>query len=724
MDPERLERARKRFAQNVLITLIFTIYAALIVGHAAYESAQAGDGIISWSEVADLISDNLANPTYIWPLHTGVSLMIGLAGVVFCLYLYTNYVRNRNKMPGKDHGSGGFNTNYKQLLHDYIMSPRVLKKAFPKKKYKTKKIAGGRTVCKKRGFNKLELAICRLQSQIYSKRVALSLDTRLTQLNLNTVVFGGSGAGKSRFFVKPNLLQANSSYVVTDPSGELLATTGTFLENNGYTIKVLNIENMNKSMRYNPFAYCREDADIPVMVNALTSNIKGPEKKGGDPFWENAEKALIIALCGYLFETQPPEGRNFTNVMRLLHMANPQEDPDTGEAVKDDLDRLFDELRLANPASYALRQYETYKKAGSGKTANSILISVGVTLGSFFDLEKVENLTYKDELHLEEIGKKKCALFIITPQGDTTYNFLASMLYTQLFDTLYKLGEHTAEENGSTSVALPVPVRCLIDEAANIGTIPNFPEKLSTMRKYNISACPIYQNQAQVKALMKDQWETIVGNCDTMLFLGGIDASTVKTVSERLGKGTIDGTSRNMNYGRRGGGGETTNALGRNVLDTNEVEQMPNDHCIVFIRSLKPFFDFKYPLEQHPNYKLSGDWEDKHGNTPYFYKPKFNIEIDRDELDRCAVRPIGEDGHITPEPKKRNVSKESLDFAEKVVSEKRGTDFVQKTKKARRSIPISFNNSSSPAAAPAKEDEPNASFGEMDDIISRKVDID
>ena len=510
------------------------------------------------------------------------------------------------------------------------------------KRYETVKASGGRNLCKRQKFTDEEVACCRLNSQIYSKRVALSMDTRLTQLNLNVIVFGGSGAGKSRFFAEPNLLQANSSFVVTDPSGELMMKVGSYLESQGYTIKCLNIERMEESMRYNPFAYVKEDSDIPVMVDAMISNIEGPKKGGGgdNKFWDETSRTLLIALCGYLFETQPIEKQNFTNVLRLMDMADVSDDREVDE---DDLDKLFKDLELANPGSYAVSNYKVIKQAGTGKTAQNIMISTSAIFARFFKLDKIANLTYKDELHLEELGKKKCALFIVTPQGDTTYNFLASELYTQLFDILYKQGEQNAKDRHTTSVAIDVPVRCIIDEAANVGVIPHLPEKVSTMRKYGLNIALIYQNQAQVKALMKDDWETIVGNCDTMLFLGGIDASTVKTVSERLGKMTLNQSSSSINYGKSGGGSSSLQTTGRELLSTTEIEQMPNDKCIVFIRSMKPFLDFKYPLEDHPNFKYSGD-----ASEEYFYVPDWHIKLDRKLLASLAVPKKGDKNYVAP----------------------------------------------------------------------------
>ncbi|MCR5221238.1 MAG: type IV secretory system conjugative DNA transfer family protein, partial [Lachnospiraceae bacterium] len=487
-------------------------------------------------EMMDQFVHDIATPPglfRLYPFHWGWIAISLLAGAFICMSEYVTFVLNRNTRPGEEHGSAKFNTDYGTLLHKYIMSPKMLteqkarelatigrKYGNKSKKYRaalrrtarlcrTIRISGGRVILKRHDFTKSEIAWCMRFTQLYSKNVAISTDTMLTQLNLNVIVLGGSGAGKSRFFVEPNLLQANSSLVVTDPSGELLMKVGHFLEEQGYVIKCLNIERMEESMRYNPFAYVSEDSDIPVMVDALISNIEGPKKggSGDNKFWDETSRTLLIAVCGYLFETQPPERRNFTNVIRLIDMMDVSDDRSVAE---DELDKLFNDLEQANPSSYAVSNYKVIKSAGTGKTAQNIVISTLAIFARFFKLDKIANLTYRDELHLEEIGQKKCALFIVTPQGDTTYNFLASELYTQLFQILYRQGEENARKNKTTSVSVKVPVRCLIDEAANIGVIPHLPEKVSTMRKYGISIALIYQNQAQIKALMKDDWETIV----------------------------------------------------------------------------------------------------------------------------------------------------------------------------------------------------------------------
>ena len=678
MNPERELKKRKRLTRSFFWIMLLSLYAGLWIGAAWVRHGQEFYPMFEnlFSDLCSMLPvdgyflgvhvTSWPGALYLLPTHGGWVAILLTSGLLICLSEYVTYVLNKNTRPGEEHGSAQFNMDYKKLFHDYVMSPKILWQMKEKelariasrhgrrsRKYmrmerqakrdcRSVRVSGGRKLCKRKRFTQKETAWCLMSAQLYSRSVALSLDTRLTQLNLNTVVFGGSGAGKSRFFVEPNLLQANSSFVVTDPSGELLMKVGKFLEKQGYVIKCLNIERMEESQRYNPFAYVYEDSDIPVMVDALISNIEGPKKgtSGDNKFWDETSRTLLIAICGYLFETQPMERRNFNNVIKLIDLMDVS---DERQQPEDELDKLFNDLELANPSSYAVSNYKVIKSAGTGKTAQNIVISTLAIFARFFKLDKIANLTYRDELHLEDIGKKKCALFIVTPQGDTTYNFLASELYTQLFQILYRQGEQNARDRHTTSVSVDMPVRCLIDEAANVGVIPHLPEKVSTMRKYGISIALIYQNQAQVKALMKDDWETLVGNCDTMLFLGGIDASTVKTVSERLGKGTINTKNNSINRGNKGGGSTSIQTAGRELMTTTEIEQMKNDHCIVFIRSMKPFNDYKYPLEQHPNYRYTGDADE--GN---FFVPPWHLTLDRALMASLNVKRAGEEGYVKP----------------------------------------------------------------------------
>lgn len=492
---------------------------------------------------------------------------------------------------------------------------------------------------------------CALNSQILSADVMMSLNTRFIQRNLNVFFFGGSGQGKSRNEIKPNLLNANASYVTTDPSGDILMDTGYFLKHKkGYKIKVFNLSDMTKSMRYNPFAYVKSDKDIPILVKALTENIEGPKKGSGgeNAFWDSAKIALISGLCGILYEAYPLEQRNFTNVMNLLRMGQLDESQPNKE---NDLDILFKDWEKEHPRSYAVKQYKTFKLAGGGKTAQNILITVAVLLGTYFDLDEFANLTYKDELNLEEIGEERCALYIITPQGNTTFNFMAATLYTQLFEVLYKQGEERMAREGLTNPTLKEHVSFYIDEMANIGHIPSYPIKLSTMRKYNMSSCPVFQSLAQLKELYEKEWEGIIGNCDAMVFLGGQEASTVKMLSEKLGKATIKSHnySRNYSRGKMGGGGssESHQNMGRELLTAAEVEQMPRNKELVFITGQKPFLTKKYPYEKHPNYRYTGE------KNPKFLFPltRFQLDMDYDTLDSVTVKAPSHPGYQPPKYK-------------------------------------------------------------------------
>ena len=366
-------------------------------------------------------------------------------------------------------------------------------------------------------------------NMIISQNVFLSMNSRQTMRNNNILVVGGSGSGKSRFMVKPNILQANCNYVITDPAGELLESTGRFLESEGYEIKVFNLVEMTKSDRYNPFAYIRDDVGVLMMINCLIKNTTPVGQSGGDPFWEKSETALLQALVFYLIKYRPKHQQNFTSVMKLLRAAEIDEN---NPNAKSKLDKIFDDVAVSDPNSIALKQYLTFKM-GAGKTLKSILISTSVRL-TVFNMKQIENLTKEDTIDLGSLGEGKKALFVIIPAADSTYNFLVSMMYSQLFETLYFVAETKYEGK-----RLKTPVRFLLDEFANIGQIPEFTKKLATMRKYEISCTIILQNLAQIKTAYKDDWESIVGNCDSFLFLGGQEYSTLEYISKELGKKTI-----------------------------------------------------------------------------------------------------------------------------------------------------------------------------------------
>ena len=434
-------------------------------------------------------------------------------------------------------------------------------------------------------------------NMILTQEVFLNMNSRQTRRNNNILVVGGSGAGKSRFLVKPNILQANCNYVITDPAGELLETTGRFLEGEGYEVKVFNLVEMAKSDRYNPFAYIRDDVGVLMMINCLIKNTTPVGQSGGDPFWEKSETALLQALVFYLIKYRPKNQQNFTSVMKLLRAAEVDENNPNN---KSKLDKIFDEVAIKDPNSIALKQYLTFKM-GAGKTLKSILISTSVRL-TVFNMKQIENLTKEDTIDLGSMGEGKKALFVIIPAADSTYNFLVSMMYSQLFETLYFVAETKYEGK-----RLKRPVRFLLDEFANIGQIPEFTKKLATMRKYEISCTIILQNLAQIKTQYKDDWESIVGNCDSFLFLGGQEYSTLEYISKELGKKTITTRSSGTSFGKQKSSSKNRQKQGRELMTPDEIARMPEDECILIIRGLYPFYGKKFDYPKHKNYPKTGD---------------------------------------------------------------------------------------------------------------------
>ncbi len=438
------------------------------------------------------------------------------------------------------------------------------------------------------------------RNMILSQNVALSMDGRATRKNCNTLILGGSGAGKTRFYLKPNLMQLNCSYVITDPSGEILQTHGKFLRDAGYDIKVINLTDMGHSNCYNPFNYVREDADILVMIDVLTKNLTPPDSHTSDPFWPKSQAALLQAIAFYLYKECRPKERNFTNVMKLLRAAIVKDGQDD---YKSPLDIIFEDLEKKDPNHIAVMQYSIFKQAPA-KTASTILTCAQVDLAPF-NLDTIANLTSIDNIDMGTIGLKPTALFCITPTAKTTYNWIISLAYTQLFETLY----YTAETK-CKGLRLPVHVRFLLDEFANIGQIPDFEQKLSTMRKYEISCAVIIQNMAQLETMYKESWKTIVGNCDEFIYLGGHESSSTEYVSKMLGKQTIKSRNSSRTYGRQGSSNISLNATGRELMTPDEIAHMSDQDCLVMIKGLMPFFDKKYDLEKHPNYEFTGDADD------------------------------------------------------------------------------------------------------------------
>ncbi len=673
---DREKRYKDDFKSETIIWLIISLMAGLKLGNAIYmlspdKATLAGE--VTGQMITDYITEHPFSffPTaWQWPL---ISLTVP---VIMGINNYQEYIKKRNTMWTNAHGSGGFEKNYPGFYREFVYDPAIIGG-------RTLAIGEGKEVSslidhvtmknlqtkilyrieKKLVFTKNNMITkelqkkCFMNSQIYSNTVMLAMNTRLTQRNLSCTVLGASGSGKSRFIVKPNLLQANSSYVVTDPSGENMASTAAFLESQGYLVKVFNLKDMEYSNRYNPFHYIRSDKDIPSLVNCLKNNIDSAgtgekNKSGSSKFWDDSTVALLCACVGYLYEVYTDdekflkdeagnkipildtdgnirimhdvEGnplwendgkeviayepnpywkghRNFKNVMNLIRMSYVDE---ADSSKVDDMDQLFADWEISHPKSYAVNQYKTFKLA-SNKTTREILVCAAVLLGSYFDLDACTNLTYTDEMELEKLGKQKMVIYIITPEGDVTFNWLAACLYSQIFTLLYRQGEENAERRGNDDVSLDVPVRLLIDEMANVGSIPNFNTKLATMRKYRISAMPIFQSRSQLDGCFNKQAETMLENCDTLVFLGGAGEKTTKELSGKLGKETIKTFSYGSSYGRNSSTTENRQEIARDVLSPDEIARLNNDECIVWIRGLRPFCSKKYVYEKHPNYRFT-----------------------------------------------------------------------------------------------------------------------
>ena len=418
--------------------------------------------------------------------------------------------------------------------------------------------------------------------------------------NKNILVIGGSGSGKTRFFVKPSLMQMHSSYVVTDPKGTVLIECGKLLQRGGYRIKVLNTINFKKSMKYNPFAYLRSEKDILKLVNTIIANTKGDGEKSGEDFWVKAEKLYYTALIGYIWYEAPDEEKNFTTLLEMINASEAREDD---EDFKNPVDLMFERLEEKDPEHFAVKQYKKYKLA-AGKTAKSILISCGARLAPF-DIKELRELMETDEMELDTIGDRKTALFVIISDTDDTFNFVVSILYTQLFNLLCDKADDVYGGR------LPVHVRCLLDEFANIGQIPKFEKLIATIRSREISASIILQSQSQLKAIYKDNADTIVGNCDTTLFLGGKEKTTLKEISEILGKETIDSFNTSETRGRELSHGLNYQKLGKELMTQDEIAVMDGGKCILQLRGVRPFFSDKFDITKHPKYKYLSDADPK-----------------------------------------------------------------------------------------------------------------
>ena len=498
------------------------------------------------------------------------------------------------------------------LISESIYSFSYLAYYYNRKNYRRNEEYGSAKWANNKAVNKKYTEKDYSSNKILSQNVRIGLDGRRHRRNLNTLVIGGSGAGKTRFFGKPNLMQCNTSFVVHDPKGEQLRDVGNLLEKEGYVINVVDLINMNRSHCYNPFRYIKDDKDVLKLITNLIRNTTPKGSQTNDPFWEKSETALLEALCLYLLHEAPEEEQNFTMVMEMIAAAEVKEDD---EEYQSPLDELFERLEIRNPNSLALKQYKIYKQA-AGKTAKSILISVGVRL-SAFNLESIASLTATDELELDLVGERKTAIFAVIPDNDSTFNFLIGMLYTQLFQMLYYQADIV---HGG---ALPVPVHFLMDEFANVALPDEFDKLLSTMRSRLIFVSIIIQNLAQIKGLYKDSWESIVGNCDTLYYLGGNEQSTHKFMSEYLGKETLDTNTYGKSSGRSGNYSTNYQQAGRELLTPDEVRLLDNDYGLLFIRGERPVFDKKYDILKHPRINETTD-----GNAKPYLHGKIKYSID------------------------------------------------------------------------------------------------
>ena len=465
--------------------------------------------------------------------------------------------------------------------------------------------------------------------------------------NKNVLVIGGSGSGKTRFFVKPNLMQMMTSYCVTDPKGTILVECGKMLQKGGYKIRSLNTINFKKSMHYNPFAYIRSEKDILKLVNVIIANTKGDGEKSGEDFWVKAERLLYCALIGYIYYEAPEEEKNFITLLDLINASEAREDD---ENYKSPVDMLFDRLAEREPEHFAVKQYVKFKQA-AGKTLKSILISCGARLAPF-DIKELRDLMEYDELELDTLGDEKTALFVIISDTDDTFNFVVAIMYSQLFNLLCDKADN---EYGGR---LPVHVRCLLDEFSNIGQIPKFEKLIATIRSREISACIILQAQSQLKAIYKDNTDTIIGNCDTTLFLGGKEKSTLKELSETLGKETIDMYNTSETRSNQNSYGTNYQKLGKELMSQDELSVMDGGKCILQLRGVRPFLSDKYDITKHPRYKMLSDYDKKNAFDMEKYMKRRKPVVAKDEVFDYYKIDLPEEAHLSAENKNTNNEQE------------------------------------------------------------------
>ena len=580
------ERDRKKAAKKSALRIggIITIVLMYLCGYAGGimqdEHLETGQAMI-------MTMERISPFHLFFPLNqlafTGMLLAICIGAFVI-FYMHNTALKNFSYNPDKLYGDAGFRgeEDRKQYDERYVDHGKYID-PITKKPVETAD-----------------------PNMIASNDTKLSINDRKTFRNNNFLILGGAGTGKSRFVIKPNLLQENCSYVVTDPSGEIIVSCGKVLSDHGYKIKIFNLSNMGHSNTYNPFNYIRDEAGVLMVIDCLIKNTTGKNEKG-DQFFTNSEKLLYSACIFYLIDFETDESRkNFSSVMDMINMSQVDEN---NPSSKSELDLMFEQI---DQTSLAAKYYKAFKQA-AGKTLKSIIISCVVRLQSFMT-PQVTRLTGSDNINLASIGDEKTILFIITPQADRTFAFLASMLYSQLFETLYHKGETQKLKTGSER--LTYHVRCLMDEFANIGEIPEFPSKLSTMRKYNISATIVLQDNSQLQSMYKDEWRTIMANCDSTIFLGNAEPDTLKYFCEKLGNETVTAQSRGRSYGSKSGSSQNYQQVKRETLTAEEIGRLPNDECLVFLRGERPARDKKFKYETHKNYDLTGD---AHSENNYAY---------------------------------------------------------------------------------------------------------
>ena len=561
-----------RERRNRMLITSAVCYAAVVLYsiHLGYLLRQ-NNGTLTFDIVTGAIDHMFLHPFRLFPTDPKVVGIAAVYALLIPMIQYSSYLSKKNLRPNEEVDSARWNEDLKKFREKYTAQP-LMGTGSP--------------------------------NMIFSQEIFLNMDSYATDRNNNAVAFGAPGTGKSRFLIKPNILQANCSMVVTDPSGELYESTGDFLRQEGFYVVKLDLADMESSSRYNPFAYVKTDTDIPKLITTLITNTTPEGQQAKDPFWEKAETSLLTALSFYVWKEMEPQDRNFSMVKDLLNAAGEpcviEGENGKNATTISTLDAIFAKLEAEAPGHIAVRYYKIYKSATAPETISSILLSCQIRLQAW-NMDQIRDLTDTDEMQLSLVGDRKTALFCVIPTADTTYNFIVSMLYTQLFDTLYA---HAQKQPGNH---LNIPVRFLLDEFANIGKIPNFENRLSTMRKFWISCTIVLQSIGQLKAMYQKKWEAIIGDCDSLVFLGGNDQDTCGYLNKKLGKSTIRVINTQQTKGRSGSYTVSYNKQGRDLMTTTELSTMSNDDCIYMLRGEPPFYTRKFDYLKHPNYKYTAD---------------------------------------------------------------------------------------------------------------------